>query len=203
MLEHKILYVLMGLVPWYGDRDDTEAQRRALLQPIAADIAFAVAEKSDGLSPELKASAVMAVGDHESHWARYVIEARCSEGPPGARCDEGLARGPFQQHASACPRAYRHPEGSRESLREEARCAVRLLTGALRRCRGRHPAGDWAGAFSGYRSASCEWKPAARRAQTMNLMYQKLLAVPLAALPPDKKRDGRDKKVLALWIGTR
>jgi len=197
VLEQKILYVLMGLTPWNGDVNDTEAERRALLQPIAADIAFAATEKSDGLGAVLKASAVLAVGDHESHWARYVIEGRCDEGPVGARCDEGLARGPFQQHASACPRAYRHPEASRESLREEARCAVRLLTGALRRCRGRHPAGNWAGAFSGYRSASCAWKPAARRQKTLWAMHRKLLSVPL---PPSEKNDGEDKKVLAWWM---
>jgi hypothetical protein len=168
--QQKILHIMLGLAPWYGDRHDTPLQRHVLLAPIAAEVALAVTEKSDGLSPELKAAVVLSVGYHESKWARYIIEGRCEEGPPGARCDNGSARGPFQQHLEACPLAYKYPEASRESLHEEARCAVQLMTSAFRRC------GGWRKAFGSYCSGSCaNLELVTSRVQTMWWLHSKLL----------------------------
>lgn len=154
-----ILAVLLSLPAWHLDRDPPEA-RSAMLRPVADVIAEVSADATD-------AAALIALGWHETKYARLVLEGRCSEMPEGNRCDDGRARGAWQLWHVACPSAYAFPAGSPESLRAEATCARRLLRGQLGRCRARHPAGDWAGAFAGYRGASCVWPAAARRARTM------------------------------------
>src|SRR5690606_2825096 len=97
---------------------------------------------------------------------RYVQVGECEAGPVGARCDGGRARGIWQQHKSACPSVWEQEPGSIEELREGARCASRLMYGALRRCRTRAPSA-LVGAFSGYAGASCNWAPARKRERTV------------------------------------
>lgn len=160
MIREAILAVLMGLPAWYEDAGEPRAARLELLGPVASAIAGA----SGG--DHQRAAALIALGWHESKFGRYVLEGRCSDGPPGARCDNGRARGAWQLWAVACPAAYQYPAGSLESLELEARCADRLLQGARGRCRGRHPAGALAGAFSGYRGLDCRWPGGAGRART-------------------------------------
>ena len=131
-----------------------------LLRPVALAIELATDDTTEQ-------AALVALGWHESRWARYVVSGYCSDGPSGARCDNGRARSPWQTHRSACPSAWALAEEDPRALERSAVCAVRLLRGARGRCRGMHPAGDLAGAFSGYaRSSVCTWAPAAGRARS-------------------------------------
>lgn len=172
-----VLAVLLSLPTWQGDRDDTEAARRALLEPVAVAVAASSEE------PRVVA-AVVTQGLRESRYARYVIENRCHEGPAGARCDEDecgnpRARGPWQLWRVACPSAYEYGAGTQESLLEEARCIARLWHGGLRRCQGLHPAGDVAGAFAALRGgASCQSRTAGARAaeheRVMGMLFREM-----------------------------
>lgn len=161
-----ILTAMLSLPPYTGDRGDTPAARAELYRPVAE----AIAEVAPG-NPT-KAAALVALAYAETKFARYVLTGNCASGPPGMRCDNGRARGAFQVWAW-CD-AWRHPEGSPESLRAEARCAARALAAGKRRCLGRHPAGDWAAMFSGYRGPACSWPPAARRARSMLALEARL-----------------------------
>jgi hypothetical protein len=159
MLVAPILTAMLALPAYAGDRSESPEERAALLRPVAV----AIAETAQ--SPET-AAALIALGWHETKFARAVIEGRCSEMPAGSRCDNGRARGVWQAWNVACPAAYRFADGSLESLRAEVRCAVGNLYSARNRCERRAPE-LWGGAFSGYRGASCLWPAAARRVQTM------------------------------------
>lgn len=152
-----ILAVLLALPAWYQDVGD--ADRPVWLAPVASAISRATESRAE-------VAALVALGFHESRYARYVVDGRCSDGPIGARCDNGRARTPWQVWRVACPVAWTHPDGSQESLDAAARCAAGLLRGGRGRCRGRHPAGDLAGAFSAYRGASCTWSGGAARARS-------------------------------------
>jgi hypothetical protein len=168
-----ILAAMLALPQYVADRSDTPEARAALYRPTAQ----AIAEVSNG--NRVKAAALIALAYEESRFARYVLEGRCKDGPKGSRCDWNYltrsprARGPWQLW-SWCTDAWRHPDGSIESLRSGARCASRLLAGAKQRCLGRHPAGDWAGAYSGYRNGACTWAPAAGRARRMAAIEARL-----------------------------
>ena len=147
MLTESILAAMLALPQYAGDRDDSPEARAALLRPVAV----AIAETAQ--SPET-AAALIALGWHETKFARLVIEGRCSDMPAGSRCDNGRARGVWQAWHVACPVAYRFPAGSSESLRAEARCAAGNLYAARHRCAERN-ANIIAGQFSGYAGASC------------------------------------------------
>ena len=169
----RVLAAMLALPQYVGDRDDNPDKRSELYRPLAQTIA---AEARGNRSKE---AALVTLAWLESRLARYVLEGRCKEGPRGMRCDAhprtGVprARGAFQVWGW-CRDAWRHPEGSIESMRAEARCASRMLSAGLQRCRGRHPAGDWAGAFSGYRNGACTWAPAAARARRMETVLARL-----------------------------
>lgn len=180
-----LLLLLIAMPRWHGDRDDTEEQRRAILAPVAAAQHAACKDAPKLLAGSRCYAALTAVAQHETHLARYILEGRCEDGPRGQRCDwddstkQPRARGAYQIWQSVCPEAWRHPAGSAESTRLEARCAVRRLTGAYYRCRGRHPGGDWAGMFAGYRSIDCTWRGrpkdgALARVRTMQLIQYRL-----------------------------
>jgi hypothetical protein len=163
--------------------------REAMLEPIADAIAAAVSEPVGGFDARTLAAAALSIGWHESRFASYVIEGRCTDGPAGARCDldrhgKPRARGPWQVWRVACPAAYAHPAGSRESLEAEASCAVRLVAGAYYRCRSRHPHSDWAGAFSGYGGIVCTRPNSPARARTMSGFRARLEALLAVRGPP-------------------
>jgi len=157
-----ILAVMLSQPTWYQDLAETPEQRADLLRPVAMAIELATEDRTEQ-------AALIALGYAESTWSRYVIEGRCSDGPAGARCDNGRARSPWQLHARACPSAWELAEDDPRALERSAVCAVRLLRGARGRCRG------WLGAFAGYaRGASCSWPGAKRRVESMGAALLRL-----------------------------
>lgn len=153
-----VLAVLLSLPHYTGDRSDTPEERAALLGPVASAIAAAAKN-------EREAAVLVTLGFHESAFARYVVEGRCKDGPPGAQCDGGLARGPWQVH-SWCRPLWTAQDGSSEALHAGALCAVRLTRTAYVKC-GR----TWEGLFSGYRRLDrCKWSGAKRRVSTLGLV---------------------------------
>lgn len=162
----RILGVILSMQPWY---QDVEAPDRDVhLYPVAEAIAKATDNK-------IEQAALMALAYEESKMALFVVGGRCLEGPAGARCDNGKARGVWQLWKVACPSAYEYPAGSYQSTVAEAKCAIRLLRGGKHRCKGMNPAGDWAGAFSAYAGgASCQRPKSAGRQKMMWLMLHKL-----------------------------
>ena len=172
MTPELVLSAFLSLPSYVGDRGDSVAAREKLLRPYAEAVADVSREN------RWKAAALIALMWHESRLARYVLEGRCQDGPRGARCDPGRdgvarARGATQVWAW-CTEAWAHPAGSLGSIRGEVACASRRLSGGLRACRGRHPAGDTAGALSYYKAGACRWQPAARRARTVDEMLYRL-----------------------------
>lgn len=168
--EH-ILAVLLTFPQYAGDiYTDGHADRAKLLRPVALAIAAEAKTSTE-------AAALIALGYHETAFARYVLDGHCEQGPIGARCDGGRARGPWQVW-SWCRGAWAHPAGpagARASLRAEARCAVGLLRAARTRC----AAEGWPGVFAGYRRlASCRWSGATRRVATLHVAESRLRSIP-------------------------
>lgn len=123
-----ILKVLLQQPIWHEDVRDEK-----LLMPVAE----AISEVSSSVD---EAAALISDAVKESHLARYVIEGRCQDGPPGQRCDNGRARGPWQVH-NWC---------KKEGLRGEAQCTLNILRMGLSQCH--H---QWAGAFSALGVKGC------------------------------------------------
>lgn len=150
----KTLAVILLLSPWHGDRGDND--REALLRPVAHAI------DSVGHTREERA-ALIADAYTESSFARYVLEGRCSDGPPGQRCDPDAhgvarARGPWQ--------VWHYCQ--KNGLEGEAECVVRLLRMGHSRC------ASWEGAFAALHGPSCQWAPAMRRVQLMQRLLPML-----------------------------
>lgn len=164
-----VLWALLTLTPWREDAQDPGEVREEMLRPWAEAIA------ATAVSYE-HAAAMVAVGRHESRWARYILEGRCLDGPPGLQCDlkpngEPWSIGPWQLRKVACPEAW-EPAASPYI---HARCAARLLLGAKSRCAGIHPGGEWAGAFSGF-NVGCQWPGAVERERTRKSVLSRLWA---------------------------
>jgi hypothetical protein len=170
-----VLAAALSLSPYVADRVDTPEQRSTLYRPVAEAIAEVARTK-------FEASILVALAFHESGFARFVIEGRCSEGPPGQRCDGGKARGVFQLHEAACHEAWELKDGSVESIRAEARCAIRLLRWNAERGKDRTPNAAYA-AFAGYAAREWTWDGAAKRVETARKIEKALQR------PPQKKRE--------------
>lgn len=153
----EIVLVALRALPAYPDQGDA-AERDALLRPVAE----VIVEATGG--DLARASSLVAIGNAESAFARYVLEGRCKDGPKGARCDwnyrtrRNESRGPWQIK-DWCRQSWDHPEGSRDALLGEAKCADQLVRRAWAKCRTLD--GIYAGYATGTRS--CEWKHANRR----------------------------------------
>jgi hypothetical protein len=144
-----ILAAMIALGTYHADRGDTAEARRALLLPVAEAIA-SVARTNE------EAAALVVGAWHESHFARYVLEGRCAEGPRGAQCDpdrHGVAR------ARGAWQVWRFCKAT--DTRGEAKCVLDQMRLGVRRCAG------WSGGFAALHGASCEWSPSAARVQTM------------------------------------
>ena len=168
-----IWMLLLGLPRHVTDLDEPYESRAGRL----AVTAVAIADVTDG--DIARAARVVALGDVESHFARYVMNGRCQDGPKGSRCDpnhrgEAQSIGPWQQRRRACPAAWAAPMGSVEQLRAQAKCADRLLRGAMRYCGKRAPSPE-AASFAGYRSWDCAWRGGPKRAE-VSLRYRARLS---------------------------
>lgn len=119
-----VLRFWLGLAPWYLDVGESPEQRAELYRP-AADAVCTV-----GRTP-LERAYLAAQTYAETRLARYVLEDRCEDGPVGARCDGGLATGPWQVRAW-CREAWTGSEPSR--LKAGAACSLRMFRWGYRRC---------------------------------------------------------------------
>ncbi len=151
-----VLAVMLSGPGWAGDAQETADERRELYSTTARAIVAAAIETDD----PLKAAAVLiALGQNETGWSRYVLEGRCMDGPRTMRCDysakEGqpLAIGPFQVHGW-CREAWTAESGSYEGILASARCALQYVQLGVKRCRGTGENG-WAGSFATYRGQRC------------------------------------------------
>lgn len=161
---HAVLITLLHLPVYDGDKAETIEARTELLTPVAEVIAEVSGEDEE------MAAALEAIAWSETKLARYVIEGRCEDGPPDARCDpdkHGIAhaRGAWQVQGW-CAAAWNNPAASRASLVGGAKCAVRMLTFASSHC-GKDGGNQWVAAFAGYRSAKCQPLDSADRVKTM------------------------------------
>jgi hypothetical protein len=170
----RVLAVLLALPKFSAEpTPETDAARESRLRPYGSAIADATEYRPRGISAELWAAALVELGRAESGFAAYVTDDRCLEGP--YRCDVDpetgapRARGAFQvwraprEPYPACRAVWALPHDHVHRRRAEAVCASQRLAGAYHRCRGRHPDGDIAAAFAGFRSIDCEWAPAGAR----------------------------------------
>lgn len=161
-----VLAVMLRQPPWSGDVAETPQQRRALYAPVAQTIADASTD-----TQEMAALATLAW--HETRLARYVLEGRCKDGPASAQCDQGHARGPWQVWPW-CKDAYRYADGSAESRRAEARCALQMLGWGRKMCADKGVAPGWHSAYAGYRSLRCEELDAPKRLETHRRIAREL-----------------------------
>jgi hypothetical protein len=151
-----ILAFWLSLPVWYGDRHETTEQRLALWTPVAETICRIATADAD------RARAATQAYFEGARLARYVIEGRCHDGPPGCRCDEGMAWGVWQVHRW-CGRAWNKSLPTRERRDAALRCALQAGHSGLRSCRGDQ------GWFSGQWSLHCTYRWAVRAAMARRL----------------------------------
>lgn len=156
-----ILAALLRLSPYSGDHE-TAAERAARLAPVADAISAVVRSRSE-------VAMMLALGLHESGFSALVQAGKCSELGIRKACDNGKARGVFQLHAEA----YRFADGSVESLRAEAGCAIRLLRWNAERGK-EHTLTPQHAAFCGYAAKAWSWPDANRRVKTAREILARL-----------------------------
>jgi hypothetical protein len=161
-----VLRVMLKQPQAVRDRADGPEARADLYRPLA----HAIASATRNLNLVV---ALMAQSYYETKWARYVLEGRCKDGPPGERCDWSsvmkapLARGPWQVHRW-CRAAWDTDDGSPESYEASAACQLRLLKQHYAACK------TWEGAFAGSWRGSCSSPTAKARAALMQEMLADL-----------------------------
>lgn len=121
-----VLGAMLALPVYHGDREETLEQRRQLLEPLA----HAITESTESRG---EMAAAISQAYHESRFARYVLENRCLEGPPGSRCDNGTSRGPFQVK-KWCEGAWNSGASLAEQYRAGARCMLSVYRLGVMRC---------------------------------------------------------------------
>lgn len=108
----------------------------------------------------------------ETKLARYTLND-CETRPPKASgdCDRDpktgkvRARGYWQLWERSCPALWATPTGSRESVLEGAKCALRLFKAGQASCKRKGVKDPLEAGFAGYRSSLvCFWEPAKARA---------------------------------------
>lgn len=157
-LTSAILAVLLSRPASHTDVDASVSAREARLRPVAMAIAGAV-------KTEDEASAMLALGEHETHYAEHVLGGHCELMPKGERCDGGRARGPWQVHRDACPVSWQFAPGDVNSLPVEAGCAIRLMRWNAQRGRD-HTLTPLHAAFCGFAAKAWGWPGADDRVRT-------------------------------------
>lgn len=153
MLREFIVSVLMAFPSWKYDAADTKQERLELITPTAEAIYAVAIERGD---PYGDAATMITLVQSETGLARFILEGRCKDGPPGIRCDwdkrtgRPRARGPFQVW-DWCKAAWRLPASSVAGIAAGGRCALDLVHRSFKDCG--HT--KWAGAFSRYRGQKC------------------------------------------------
>lgn len=159
------LAALLSLPQYAGDRHaDTPEQRARLLRPVADAIAAVSRNRTE-------AAALVALGYAETAFARYVLDGYCYQGPVGARCDGGRARGAWQVW-SWCRPLWTGPENAEGRHLAGARCAVQRLRAGRTAC----PNDGYAGMLSHYGRGHCTWGPATKRAALMSTVEWQIRA---------------------------
>jgi len=180
-LAEAVLLVLQSLAPYSQEPEpETAAELDWRRTQAAICITGAAETRARGWSRERVAASLVALGEAESNFAAYVHHGDCMRGPVGARCDphrgKSRARGYWQQHQAACPKAWALPHGSTAEVCAAAQCAASLLQGAAHRCRSRAPSPE-AGAFSGYAGISCTKPGSVRRARRLAALESQIRTV--------------------------
>lgn len=153
-----ILAALLREPVYHRDRAMTEPERVELFTPVAEAIAEVSRTATD-------AASLVALLEHETHGARDVLTGHCDQMPKGERCDNLRARGGWQLHRAACPRAWALVDGSAESIHVEAACALRQLHYQAHRGRA-HAVTPLRAAFAGYAARPWSWPGAEERERT-------------------------------------
>ncbi len=170
------------------DDIETPEARSERLWPVSQEITLMANSRPYGLDPATAAAIPISLGRFETHWARYVW-VDCTDPPEKAKgwaCDpdqDGVpqSRTYFQVQQKACPLTWLQEPSSRLELRAAIRCSVKRFMGSKSRCRGRNPAGNWAGGFAGYRSVGItDCQGYAERAMYLTTIQARLWA-PCAA----------------------
>jgi len=155
-----ILTIMLSLATYHRDSGDTAAERRALYTPVAQAICQATTVRWER-------AWLIAQANHETHFARFVLEERCEDGPPGERCDWSkklgapTSHGPWQSKLRWC-------RGCRRGATRLARfiAGARYVLGIARL--GRAKCDTFEGAFAYQRGAGqCTAKWAPMRVVTM------------------------------------
>jgi hypothetical protein len=185
-LAEAVLLVLRSLAPYSQEPEpETAAELDWRRTQAAICITGAAETRARGWSRERVAASLVALGEAESNFARYVWAGECDRGPIGAQCDprHGKAQsiGYWQQRPAACGRAWRLPHGSTAQVCASAACAASLLQGAAHRCRNRASSPE-AGAFAGYRSIDCSWRGGIKRARRMIYLESRIRSEMLPGL---------------------
>jgi len=163
MITPSVIVAVFSLLPSSYEQGDVLA--------VSEEIAAVAANR-------VEAATLAALAWHETKLSRLVLEGHCDQLPKGMRCDGGRALGPWQLHQQACPKAWAlatpngGPEGQRESLREQARCAIRLLRWNGQRGKEHTPTPLHA-AFAGYAAQRWTWPGAEVRVKTVEQLLKK------------------------------
>jgi hypothetical protein len=163
MIKPAIIVAAFALLPSSYEQGDVQA--------VSKEIAAVAANR-------VEAATLMALAYHETKLSKLVMEGHCDQLPKGMQCDGGKALGVWQLHKEACPAAWAlatpngGPEGQRESLHEQARCAIRLLRWNAKRGKGAAPS-ELRAAFAGYAARPWDWEGAEVREKTVERLLRK------------------------------
>lgn len=153
-----VLFALLSLIPWHGDRALSYEERVELLTPVAQAI-VAVARTKD------EAAFLAAQAWHETKLAALVVNGMCDLMPRGQQCDPDR-HGAAQSHG---PWQAKHRWCDVRSLESQAACALRMARRGFSRCK------TWEGAFAAQLgSGACTSPRSAERVLTMTRMLRKM-----------------------------
>jgi hypothetical protein len=166
-MDPQIIQIWLNSHVAYLDRHVDPARRALALSPYVTALAKGALDRHE-------VARALAYGWEETKFARHVVEGHCDRMPAGQRCDNGLARGPFSLHFTACRAAYFFRAGSEDSALVETVCALGLMRGYAAHCHGDPDEGAFAGMATG---GGCRYSGARRRAQRTREIEAELIAI--------------------------